>query len=190
MRPWARYVVCGIAGLAIGTGSAVVSVRAGALGANQAIGPWATGKDFGTAKASAYTRAVVALYGLLALPATEARYYTATTDDGGQPLDAKCRYRVSGGTLATKWWSLTLYDPAGYLVDNQPGIYSVGSVALPAPEQANWTVVVAPTVQPGHWLPSGGKGRFALTLRAYLPSDGGRGNFTVAQLPHIMREGC
>lgn len=190
MRSWARYLICSLAGVAIGAGAALVSVRAGALGSNESIGPWTTGRDFGTAHASAYTRAVVALYGLLALPATEARYYTAMTDDGGQSLDARCRYRVSGGALPTKWWSLTMYDPAGYLVANQPGIYSVGSVALPVAEQSNWTVAVAPTPQPGHWLPSSGKGGFALTLRAYLPQDGGRGNFTAAQLPHIVREGC
>jgi hypothetical protein len=190
MKPWARYIFCSVAGLVIGTGGAVVSVRAGALGANEAIGPWSTGKDFGTAKASPYTRAVVALYGLLALPASEARYYTAITDDAGQPLVGTCRYRVSGGALPAKWWSLTLYDPAGYLVENQPGIYSIGSVGLPAAEQAGWTVTVAPNEQGGHWLPSGGVKRFALTLRAYLPADGGRGNFSRVQLPHIVREGC
>ena len=189
MKAWARYLIGGIAGLAIGAGGALYTVRAGALGANEAIGPWATGRDFGTARASAYTRAVVALYGLLALPASEARYYTATVDDGGQPLDGHCRYSVTGGALPAKWWSVTLYDPAGYLVANPAGIYSIGSVALPAGEQQGWHIIVAPDRQPGHWLPSA-PGHFALTLRAYLPSDGGRGNFSRAQLPNIRREGC
>ncbi len=190
MNAWARYLIGGLVGLAVGTGGAIYAVRAGALGSNTPIGPWSTGRDFGTANASAYTRAVVALYGLLALPASEARYYTATTDDAGQPLDAKCRYRVTGGALPAKWWSLTLYDPAGYLVANPPGIYSIGSVALPAAEQTSWTVMVAPGTQPGHWLPSGGAGHVALTLRAYLPADGGRGNFSRNQLPYITREAC
>ncbi|MGQ7500571.1 hypothetical protein ACTGXZ_10675, partial [Streptococcus suis] len=67
----------------IGTGGAVLAVRAGGFGTQERIGPWTTGKDFGTTQASAYTRAVVALYGLLALPASEARYYTADSDDAG-----------------------------------------------------------------------------------------------------------
>lgn len=190
MKPWARYLICGLVGIAIGGGGAIWSVRAGALGTADRIGAWSTGKDFGTAQASAYTRAVVALYGLLALPASEARYYTAGTDDGGRPLEARCRYRVAGGAMPTKWWSLTLYDPAGYLVPNPAGIYSIGSVALPDAEQGGWTVAIAPDRQPGHWLPSGGKGQFALTLRTYLPADGGKGNLTREQLPHIVREAC
>src|SRR5688572_8065706 len=81
VRSWARYLVCGLAGVALGAGAGVYSVRAGAFGSSVRIGPWATGTDFGTAEAGAYTRAVVALRGLLALPAREARYYTAREDD-------------------------------------------------------------------------------------------------------------
>ena len=190
MKPWARYLIGAVVGILIGTGGAIWSVRAGALGSAERIGPWSTGRDFGTARASAHTRAVVALRGLLALPATEARYYTAAVDDAGRPLEGRCRYVINGGGLPAKWWSLTLYDRAGYLVANQPGVYSVGSAGLPLSEQAHWTVVVAPQRQAGHWLPTGGIERFELTLRAYLPDDGGKGNFTQAQLPSIVRGAC
>ncbi|MFA6115860.1 MAG: DUF1214 domain-containing protein [Sphingomonas sp.] len=190
MKPWARYVIGAIAGTLLGAGAAVWSVRAGALGSSDRIGPWTTGRDFGTAHASAHTRAVVALRGLLALPATEARYYTAAVDDAGRPLEGRCTYAINGGGLPGRWWSLTLYDRAGYLVPNQPGIYSVGSAGLPSSEQAHWTVIASPEKQIGHWLPTGGIDRFELTLRAYLPDDGGKGNFTQAQLPGIVREAC
>ncbi len=190
MRNWQRLAICAIAGLVIGGGGAVLSVRAGALGSQNMIGPWVTGRDFGTEAASRYTRAVVALRGLLALPATEARYYTAATDDSGAPLDGACRYIVTGGTLPAKWWSLTLYDRAGYLVPNDADIYSVGSAGLPAAEAAKWQVVIAPKTQPGHWLPTARIARFELTLRAYLPADRGVGDFTAAQLPRIAKAGC
>ena len=187
---WQRLAICGIAGVVLGGGGAVVSVRAGALGAQSVIGPWTTGRDFGSAAASRYTRAVVALRGLLALPAAEARYYNAAVDDSGAPLDGACRYVVTGGALPAKWWSLTLYDSAGYLVPNEAGVYSVGSAGLPANEAARWQVVVAPMAQPGHWLPTGRIARFELTLRAYLPTDHGAGDFTAAQLPRIAKAGC
>ena len=190
MQPWARFATMGALGVLIGGASAVWSVRAGALGSATSIGPWTTGRDFGTADASAKTRAVVALRGLLALPATEARYYNAAVDDAGRPLEGKCRYRIAGGALPAKWWSLTLYDPAGYLVANDANIYSVGSAALPVTEQAGWTVAAAPDRQPGHWLPTGRPERFELTLRAYLPADRGKGDFSRAQLPSIVREAC
>lgn len=190
MKSWLRYVICALIGLSAGLGVTVWQVRAGALGSGEAIGPWVTGNDFGTAHASAKTRAIVALRGLLALPASEARYYTAGVDDAGQPLDGRCRYRLSGGALPTRWWSITVYDSAGYLVKNGPGIYSLESAALGPDEQARWNLVVAPDRQPGHWVPTGGIGHFELTLRTYLPADGGRGNLARTQLPAITREAC
>ncbi|WP_375248574.1 DUF1214 domain-containing protein [Sphingomonas sp.] len=188
MKPWARYLVCIALGLILGVGVATWQVRAGALGSGVAIGPWVSGTDLGTTDQSARTRAVVALRGLLALPAREARYYTATTDDAGRRLEGRCRYRVIGGTLPARWWSLTLYDPAGYLTG--PGPYSVGSAILPPAEQARWTVLVAPDRQPGHWLPTAGQEHFDLTLRTYLPDNAGRTSPARDQLPSIRREAC
>jgi hypothetical protein len=190
MKPWLRYLTCAVVGLVAGVGAAVWQVRAGALGSGVAIGPWTTGTDFGTPRADAKTRAVVALRGLLALPASEARYYTAATDDTGRPLDGRCRYRLSGGAFPAKWWSITVYDGAGYLVKNEAGIYSLGSAAFGPDEQARWNVILAPDRQPGHWLPTGRIDHVELTLRIYLPADGGGGNLARPQLPAITRETC
>lgn len=190
-RRWFPYVLLVVLGLVLGFGLAVRSVRAGGLGSGERIGAWETGRDFGSKDQSARTRAVVALRGLLALPASEARYYTAGVDDGGQPLTANCSYRLTGGRLAAQFWTMTLYDRAGYLVPNAAGVFSVGSMTMPAAEQGRWTILVGPTPQPGRWLPTDATADpFALTLRAYLPADGGNGNFTAAELPSIRKEGC
>jgi len=188
MKPWGRYLIGGVLGVVFGVGVAVQSVRGGALGGNVAFGPWQTGADFGTADAGALTRAVVALRGLLALPAHEARYYNAAVDDAGRTLDGKCRYRIAGGDLPAQWWSLTLYTADGYLAGNGP--FSIESAALPASEQRNWQVTVAPTRQPGHWLPTAGLDRFQLTLRTYLPDNDGKAAADRSVLPTITREAC
>lgn len=189
-RVWFPYLFCIALGVILGLGFALYTVRSGALGSGERIGAWETGRDFGTADQSAKTRAIVALRGILALPASEARYYTASVDDAGAPLTGNCTYRLTGGALPAKWWSVTLYDSDGYLVPNAPNVFSVGSASLPAPEQNRWTIIVSPGEQPGRWLPTGNEATFALTLRAYLPADGGKGNFTAAQLPSIRKEGC
>ncbi|MBN8849129.1 MULTISPECIES: DUF1214 domain-containing protein [unclassified Sphingomonas] len=188
MRPYARYLILGVVGVVAGLAGAIHVVRAGALGSNVMIGPWATGMDFGTADQSARTRAVVARRGLLALPAREARYYTAATDDAGRSLDGRCSYRVTGGMLPGRWWSMTLYDGDGYLAGDGP--YSIESAAIPAAEQGRWTVLVSPKQQAGHWLPTAGLGHFELTVRTYLPPDEGRTNPARDQLPSIRREAC
>jgi hypothetical protein len=190
MKPVLRYLICGTLGLALGTGAAIYSVRAGAFGSSAKIGPWTTGGDIGTTGASAYTRATVALHGLLALPAREARYYSADQDDEGNPLDGRCTYRISGTDVGGAWFSLTLYDRAGYLVANQAGVYSVNSVGMDPSERRAWTVTASPRPKIGRWLPTGGLERFNLTLRVYLPADGGRTNLARERLPHIARLGC
>ena len=210
MRDTLRYLLTIALGLAAGAAFAVHTVRTGAFASDISIGPWQTGRDFGTADASARTRAVVALRGLLALPAKEARYYTAAVDSAGRPLDGRCRYRVVGGALPAQWWSLTLYDPDGYLVANPASRFSVESAAVvrdrPAgatPEMAailatqlamegRWTIAVSPSPGPGvptpNWIPTGGVARFALTLRLYLPVRGEEA--APAAMPTIAREGC
>lgn len=190
MKAWARYLIGAIAGVGVGVAGAAYAVRSGALGSGTSIGPWRTGTDFGTAEADARTRAVVALSGLLALPAREARYYTAATDDSGAPLDGRCIYRVTGGELPARWWSLTLYDAEGYLVPNAAGVFSVQSAALAPAERAAWTITVAPDRRSGHWLPTGRVERFDLTLRTYLPADSGRSTPSRAILPRIAKESC
>jgi len=190
MKPWARYLIAIVAGMGTGVAGAAYTVRSGALGSGVAIGPWRTGSDFGTAEASARTRAVISLSGLLALPAREARYYTAATDDAGAALDGRCTYRVSGGALPGRWWGLTLYDDAGYLVPNTAGVFSVQSAVLTPAERAEWTITVAPDRRPGHWLPTSGIERFDLTLRTYLPPGAGRGTPRHEELPRIAKLGC
>lgn len=188
MKPWARYLVMAVVGVIVGLGLAIWSVRAGALGSNVRIGPWTTGADLASAGQSARTRAVVALRGLLALPAREARYYNAAVDDAGRPLDGKCRYRITGGALPAQWWSLTLYDREGYLAGKGP--YSIAGAAVPPAERGRWTILVSPQQQGGLWLPTAGLDRFELTLRTYLPENAGRSEPARDQLPSIRQEGC
>ena len=190
MKAWLRYAICGVVGIGLGSAAAVQTIRGATLGASSKIGQWVTGTDFGVKSASAMTRAVIALRGLLALPAHEARYYTTATDDAGRPLEGRCRYRVTGGAIPAKWWSVALYDREGYLVPNAANRYSIGSFSLPASEQGSWAFTIARDRQVGHWLPSGGIAKFELSVRAYLPLDGGQGNLTAGQLPHVVREDC
>ena len=84
MKPWLRYTICIALGLGGGAAFAVASGARATTAAKQVRnGPWSANTDQGTAEASALTRAKVALYGLLALPAKEAMYFIAATDSDG-----------------------------------------------------------------------------------------------------------
>lgn len=194
MRPALRYALVLVLGAGLGAGVAVAQLRQGLADAGVANGPWRTAEGLGTADATLTTRALVALRGLLALPDREAIYYTASEDSAGQPLDGRCSYAVSGGTMPTRWWSITVYDSAGYLIPNPAGRHSIGSAALPPEAQGDWQVLIADAAPSGSEaaavVPIGRPGPFELTLRAYHPRPALLANRATVPLPRIERLEC
>ncbi|MEQ1550988.1 DUF1214 domain-containing protein [Sphingorhabdus sp.] len=190
MKPWLRYSICILLGLGGGTALAVSQVRSDYADKQVKNGPWSANTDQGTAKASAMTRAKVALNGLLALPAKEAMYFISRTDSDGALLDGKCTYKVSGGELDARWWSITLYKGEGWLVKNAANRWSVGGNAPVRDEKGHWTFTVAPEKVDGVWLPTGRTPRFDLTLRTYHPRGSLLNDPAKAKLPTITKESC
>ncbi|HEY2638198.1 MAG TPA: DUF1214 domain-containing protein [Solirubrobacteraceae bacterium] len=122
-------------------------------------------------------RAEIAVVGLGANTADEAVYPTALADAGGQLLTGARRYRLTfaKGKLppARAFWSLTMYDLAGFLVPNAGNRYAVGSSHPPLVHRKDGSVVVAlqhtrPTEKGVNWLPAPA-GSFRLSLRLYWP---------------------
>jgi hypothetical protein len=190
MKTWHRFALCVALGLIGGAAYAVQQVRSGLNDGLVSNGPWETGKSFGTLDASTLTRAKVALSGLLALPAKEAMYFTATRDSDGRRLDGRCTYDVRGGTLDGRWWSVTLYEGEGWLVKNAAKRWSVAASAVTPDAQGRWSFTVSPDAQDGNWLPTGSAKAFDLTLRLYHPSLEVIDNPEKAKLPVIERKGC
>jgi hypothetical protein len=190
MKSWIRYAFCVVLGLAGGTAYAVHQVRSGDLGRQITNGPWSTNTDNGTADASALSRARVALFGLLALPAKEAMYFTARTDSAGAALNGNCTYTVSGGELDARWWSITLYKGEGWLVKNEANRWSVGGNAPERDANGNWSFTVSPQSVEGVWLPTGRTPQFDLTLRTYHPKGALLNDPAKAKLPTIKKERC
>lgn len=190
MKPWLRYAFCILLGVGGGAALAVHQVRSADLGQQVTNGPWSTNTDNGTTDASALSRARVALFGLLALPAKEAMYFRADSDSAGAPLDGNCTYTVSGGEMDARWWSITLYKGEGWLVKNEANRWSVGSNAPPRDAKGNWSFTVSPEKAEGIWLPTGRIPEFDLTLRTYHPRGALIDNPAKAKLPVIKKERC
>ncbi len=190
MKAWQRYALCIALGLIGGAAFAVQQVRVGLNDGLVSNGPWETGKSFGSVGATALTRAKVALSGLLALPAKEAMYFTATHDSKGRALNGRCTYAVRGSKLDGRWWSVTLYEGKGWLVKNAVNRWSVPASAVAKDAQGAWTFTVSPNAQGSIWLPTGSVPAFDLTLRLYHPSSAVMNHPEKAQLPAIDRTGC
>lgn len=123
-------------------------------------------------------RAIVATVGLGANTPDEAIYPTGLTDASGALYDGAEDYRLTfppGEAPPAKYfWSLTMYDSAGYLVPNAANRYSLGPSHPPLLEQPDGSIVIAiqrsEPAEPGvNWLPSPPAG-FRLNLRLYGPS--------------------
>ncbi|WP_444941480.1 DUF1254 domain-containing protein [Microbulbifer sp. ZKSA004] len=122
------------------------------------------------------TRAGVAMAGLGALKPDEAVYPTTYVDSRGEFLDGENSYRLVFPSTppGNAFWSLTLYDVDGYLVNNPINRYLLSSrdPLIVGPDGALSIFIAnkAPKGDITNWLPCP-KGEFSLTLRIYNPSD-------------------
>ena len=190
-----RLVLAIGAALVLGLGSAYQAVRSGLSGGEVANGPWRTSLVTGSADADLYTRARVAVGGLLALAPSETVYWNAERDGDGRPLDARCDYAVAGAELPARWWSVTAYAADHFLIPNDAGRYSFSQTTLAREPGGPWTMRVStePASEGENWLPSGrtgATGPFALTLRLYNPAAEVYERPASVALPRIEREAC
>ena len=153
-------------------------------------GPWKTNVAAGRRDSDPVARLFVALHGLFALPASEAVYYTATTDSAGAALDGRCRYALAGPAPDAGWWSITAYGPDDYLIANPAHRYSIASTAASAQGAAGRLAIQVGGADGGdRWIPAG-SGRFSLTLRLYRPGPTVRLDPAHAALPALTKVGC
>ncbi len=125
-------------------------------------------------------RAAVAAFGLGAKVKEDGTTFNAAFDAHGEKLDGDKRYRVTFEKGATPpvqaFWSITLYDDEGYLVNNASRRYAVTSGRdLAYGPDGSLTVLIQPD-DPGptnrtNWIPTPKGTSFELALRCYWPRD-------------------
>ena len=169
MRAVLAWMAVVLVGLALGAGTAWWSIDAGRQGFAQDAGGWHWSRATGSESADMYTRAVVARDGILALTADEALYLTMTRDENGRPLEESCVYELTGGAVAARWWSVTLYARDNFLARNSDHAFSIDATDLGAAPA--WTARIAPVRGDAvAWISSRGAGSgFSIMLRAYNP---------------------
>jgi hypothetical protein len=168
---WPALAGLVMAGVVLGLATAWLSLKnASAFGA--ASGAWRVSLLAGSAEADLYTRARVAIGGLLALNREETMYYVASVDDGGRPLRSRCSYRIEGTPPRARWWSLTAYADDYFLFADAQRRYSVNGATKTLDGQGRFALVTGPTMPASGalpWLPTPGDRGLVLTLRVYNP---------------------
>ena len=168
-----------------------VLTRAPWSGAVVRVGPWSGSTLAGSPDADLYTRARVALQGLLALGREETIYYVAQQDDQGRPLRTRCRYTVSGTPPGARWWSITAYADDFFLLNVAPGHFSVNSSNLKLDGGGRFLLHTGPQAPDGGlaWLPTPGDRGLVLTLRLYNPGPDLQAAPGGLNAPSIQRTG-
>jgi len=177
-------------GLVIGAASGVIAISPASMGSTDFSG-WKTSTMIGSPAADPYTRAIVARTGLLALTRQETVYFTRATDEKGRPLTDKCIYRLDGGSLPTRWWSVTLYAADNYLAVNGDNAHSFDATRAGQSGEGRWSVVVGrANADKGPWISTRNSGRFTLTLRLYNPEASVLQNPASLSFPTIRTLSC
>jgi hypothetical protein len=168
------------------------ALRAGLrYGARQVSGWGVPSPQVGNFGTDTHLRAAVAFGGLSALPSSEAIYLNLETDPSGKPLDGGQRWVLRVPPLQVKgFWSLSMYekDPDGrlFFTANPLKRYAIGDRTPGLQRRPDGSIDVllqhnAPA-DTHNWLPTP-KGAYAITLRAYVPSDAlRRGDTPLPQL--------
>jgi hypothetical protein len=122
-------------------------------------------------------RAIVAQVGLGANLPEDAIYPLNLGDETGRPLDGAHQYTITFEKGATPpvsaFWSITLYDPAGFQIANPLNRFAVSSW-MPFKHNPDGSLTLYfQNESPGkaheaNWLPAP-KGPFNLTMRLYAP---------------------
>jgi hypothetical protein len=175
----------------LGLGTTWLAVTRGIAYGGVTIGAWTAWPKNGTAGIDPYARAMVARTGELPVGSGDGVAFYARTDDSGQVLDGRCDVTLSGITPQARFWTLSLYDPEGWLVANSVQRYGFTSQEVIRRADGTFEITIGPRARPGNWLPTGGVEKYLLVLRLYdtpigMATRSGRD----APMPSIGRRAC
>ncbi len=188
MASRAAFLAVAALGLVIGAGSAVAWMGRGLAPVG---GGWMGSRVAGSGEADPWTRARVALTGLMALNRHQALYFVRRSDDAGHPLVDRCRYRLSGGPLPGRWWSVTVYAADNYLPQNDDHALSVDATRVHPDGAGRWQAIASAREEPGQVrVSTRSAGQFDLTLRIYAPTAAAQADLAAIVLPRVERIDC
>jgi len=178
-----------LVGIVLGLAATWATVIRGTTGDNVSDGPWHTNPHAGSSAGGLYSRALIAVHGLLALSREETIYYSTAGDSDGQALDGHCVYQIEGRDPPTRWWSITAYGADDFLIPNDAERYSVSMNSVARRADGIFTVTLSKARVEGNWIPIA-EGRFALTIRLYNPQATVAADPGHVGLPSIRKAAC
>jgi hypothetical protein len=157
-------------------GKAALAAEAKKLG--KMVNNWGLTYDMGRYGNRYAYRAAWTFVGIGGNVIEDAFYPLTLLDSAGNPLTGEHRYTLTFGKgewpPADAFWSLTMYDIDGYLVDNPLDRYAIGDRSGMEPDPDGSLTIYIQSESPGkdkeaNWLPAPKAGPFKVALRLYVP---------------------
>jgi hypothetical protein len=189
MKLATKIITAVVVGTLLGLFATWFTVERGSMPGAVTNGPWTTNLAAGNSQSDPYTRAKVAIHGLLALNRSETIYYSAARDGDGEPLDGRCVYEISGRDPDARWWSITAYGADDFLIPNPAGRYSVSKTTVSRAPDGDFSVQVGGANSGANWIPLAPE-RFVLTLRLYNPGPAVALDPAHVALPALKKVSC
>lgn len=190
MRSWIYIIVSLSLGLSFGIFSARYSIEKALSKPAVVIGPWHSFREIDINEENPYSLAHTSLYGQLKLTKNEVLYFITRTDNENKNLSGNCEYLVTGVEPKSRWWSLTVYDQNGVLIDNPAERYSYNNTNLLQGKEIGYRITVSPNARPGNWIPTRQNMPFVVMLRLYSPSKNSIRHAETIAFPKIEKVGC
>ena len=143
-----------------------------------------------------YTRANVAMRGTFALSKPEAAYFHAFNDIEDVKLIGNCTYNIIGDDIESRWWSITVYNEDGYLVENDEKIYALNSETVDFNFEGGFEIFLTSEdnfiseISEKNWIRVPNDEHFSVTLRIYLPGEEYFSKLKRVDLPKIEKLRC
>jgi hypothetical protein len=155
------------------------------------IGAWSVWPRSGTSDADPYARAAFARSGVLPLERADGLLFEATVADNGTRLDGRCDIQIAGKLPNARFWTITVYDERGRLIDNAAERYGFNSSEIVWQQNGTFEIVAAPRARAGNWLPTGGRDRIVLVIRLYdAPIGIATRTGEQVDMPAVTQSGC
>ncbi|HVV94263.1 MAG TPA: DUF1214 domain-containing protein [Hyphomicrobiales bacterium] len=189
MRLIAQVLLAFLVAAGLGLGLTWAAVRHPPTFGAVRSGPWMWQPVDGPGEIDPYRLAAIATSGTLPLARGDGVVFAASDDDEGRPLDGRCFYRVAGPVPSAQAWTLTVQTPEGGVFANAAERVGFTSAEVLRDDAGHIAIETGPEARPGDWIPTAPR-PFALMLRLYDTSVGGRGGELDGTLPTIRRIGC
>lgn len=178
-------------GAALGLGATALALSRGFGVDVVKAGPWRAMPQAPANGGDPYARAAVARSARAPLGAAEGLGFTAAVDSSGARLTARCDYRVFGAMPSARFWTLTVVDSNGRLVEGAQRRAGFTSGELLRDAKGDFEIRLAREARSGNWLQLAMPDSFTLALRLYdSPHSLSAGALDANEMPEIAPERC